>query len=388
MASFKKHSTGWEYRLKYKDPFTKKTREKSARGFRTKPEAELAAAEFRKSLKQGYEQTDLPLVEFIRTWIDHYKKGVSRKNTIIQHENNLENHIKPYFKKLMMKDLRPGMYQEFLDHCSKKGLSKRTVEIINSTVFGAMEKAVVQGKLERNPCKGTIIKGPEKKRELKFIDSEDIPAFLLAARSYGYIYWMFFRLIIETGLRKGEAAALQWSDVNLKEKHIRVNKTLDFQAAKEEELFGDTKTINSERIVSISNALVNDLRTHAAWQNQNKLHLGDHYKHSLNLVLCRENGDIMPKSTLFNAFQRILRRAGLNDALPIHSLRHTYAVLMLEAGADMKFVQEQLGHSSSQITSDIYAHISKKLEMRNMSKFESFTATIINSGGVSGASHD
>lgn len=69
----------------------------------------------------------------------------------------------------------------------------------------------------------------------------------------------------------------------------------------------------------------------------------------------------------------------MNDDLRIHSLRHTYAVLMLEAGADIKFVQEQLGHGSVQITSDVYAHISKKLEKRSMDKYEQYTASILGS---------
>nr|WP_262384927.1 tyrosine-type recombinase/integrase [Paenibacillus terrae] len=59
--------------------------------------------------------------------------------------------------------------------------------------------------------------------------------------------------------------------------------------------------------------------------------------------------------------------------LPIHSLRHTHTVLQLEAGAEMKYVQERLGHGSIQITSDIFANISKKIEMNNMEKYESFT---------------
>ncbi|MDQ0879489.1 integrase [Peribacillus sp. V2I11] len=79
----------------------------------------------------------------------------------------------------------------------------------------------------------------------------------------------------------------------------------------------------------------------------------------------------MPKSTLFNAFSRILKKA----ALP--SLRHTHAVLQLEAGADMKYVQKRLGHGSVAITSDVYAHISKKLEKKNMDKFEECTKGII-----------
>ncbi|WP_418888916.1 tyrosine-type recombinase/integrase [Paenibacillus apiarius] len=75
------------------------------------------------------------------------------------------------------------------------------------------------------------------------------------------------------------------------------------------------------------------------WQNQNKLALINAYHHDLNLVLCREDGNFMPKSSLFNAFSRILKRAGL-PPLPIHSLRHTHAVILLESGADMKYVQE------------------------------------------------
>jgi len=293
----------------------------------------------------------------------------------------------------MLKDLKPDMYQLFLDYCLAQDLERRTVEIINSTVYSAMEHAVIQGKLERNPCKGSIIKGEKKKRETDFIESEEIPGFLQAARVYGYIYWIFFKVLIETGMRKGEAAALQWSDINFKERTISISKTLDFQPEEGDELFGDTKTLNSDRVISISSGLAEDLKFHAIWQNENKLNLKDSYKYDLNLVLCRTDGDTMPKSTLFNAFQRILRRAGMDENLRIHSLRHTYAVLMLEAGADMKFVQEQLGHGSIQVTSDIYSHISKKIERKNMDKYESYTAGILGhikskSGGISGASSE
>jgi integrase len=385
MANFKRLKSGWRYRLKYTDPFTQQQKEKSEAGFRTKPEAELAASEFLKKMMQGFEQSDISLVDYIRNWIDNYKKGVVRKNTIKQHENSLNTHIKPYFKQLMLKDLKPDMYQKFLDSCLGKGLSSRTVEVINSTAYSAIEHAVIQGKLERNPCKGSIIKGDRKKKSVDFIDSEDIAIFLHAARGYGYIYWIFFKLLLETGMRKGEAAALKWSDINFKEKKIHIDETLDFQAENDDELFGDTKTFRSTRTITVSTSLINDLRYHATWQNQNKINLGESmYRHDLNLVLCRNDGNHMPKSTLFNAFQRILKRAELSEDLRIHSLRHTYAVLMLEAGADIKFVQEQLGHGSVQITSDIYAHISKKLEQRNIDKYEQYTANILGSKNQNG----
>ncbi|WP_430026379.1 site-specific integrase [Peribacillus frigoritolerans] len=162
----------------------------------------------------------------------------------------------------------------------------------------------------------------------------------------------------------------------LKEQTISISKTLDFTVKSKQDLFGDTKTFNSKRVISISQTLTQVLQHHLRHQNQHKLALNDLYHHDLNLVLCRDDGSFMPKSTLFNAFSRILKRAELSS-LPIHSLRHTHAVLQLEAGADMKYVQKRLGHGSVAITSDVYAHISKKLEKKNIDKFEEYTKGII-----------
>lgn len=79
LASFKKLKSGWRYRLKYTDPFTRQQKEKSEAGFRTKPEAELAAVQFLKQTKEGFEQSDIPLVDYIRNWIDNYKKRGCKK---------------------------------------------------------------------------------------------------------------------------------------------------------------------------------------------------------------------------------------------------------------------------------------------------------------------
>lgn len=370
LATFTKHNTGWEYRYVYKDPITKKKREKSQRGFAKKSDAENALEEFKRQLKIGLEVDDTPLKEYLGAWINEYKKGTIRKNTLLLHQQNINNHIVPYFKSIYLREIKPIMYQKFINSLSKSGYSRRTIEIIHGTMHSALEKAVILGKLERNPCTGVTIKGERKNNnELKFVDSDDVPKLLQAAYEYGYIYWIFFKVLIETGMRKGEAAALQWTDINLKEMTIRINKTLDFVANDDEPLFGDTKTFNSDRIIKISKNLANELKEHAKYQNRNKINLNDRYRHDLNLVLCRENGEIMPKSSLFNAFSRILKKAGI-PKMPIHALRHTHAVIMLESGADLKYVQARLGHGSIQITADVYSHVSKKIESRNMEGYE------------------
>lgn len=366
----------WEYRVKIKDPITKKYKEKSKRGFKTKPEARFAAQKMEKLLLEGSDQTDVMIKNYLDFWMKEYKEGNVRKNTYKTLKNSIDNHIKPYFKNIDLKELTPGLYQKFLNHLHEKGLAYNTIKKVHNALNGAMNRAVINKQVESNPCKDPVFKGIQKKENVKFIDSSEVSNFLTNAYQYGYIYWIFYKLLIETGLRKGEAAALQWNDIDFKNMIIDINKSLDFQAGSKDELFSDTKNYNSERVISMSKALADNLRFHATYQNQNKLALKELYHHNLNLVLCRNDGNFMPKSSLFNAFERILKRSGINP-LPIHSLRHTHAVLLLEAGASMKYIQKRLGHGSMQITSDVYSHVSNKIEKDNTDQFENYMTKIL-----------
>lgn len=383
MATFHKYKKKgsnkdfWEYRIYYQDPITRKTREKSKKGFTSKPEAKLAAEEMERKLREGILETDESLKTWLDTWLIEYKKGTVAKGTFDKHELNIRTRILPYFQDILLKDVKPVLYQKFINHLGER-FSRETVKIVHSTMHNAFEKAVTIGKVSKNPCNGVEIRGEKNKKEIQFIESEYISHFLKEAYQYGYIYWIFFKVLIETGMRKGEAAALQWTDIDLKNKTININKSLDFQAAAKDpkEMFIGTKTSNSVRVITISQSLANDLHFHKKYQNQNKLSLKENYHHDLNLALCRNDGNYLPKTSLFNAFSRILKKCEL-PSLPIHSLRHTHAVLLLEAGADMKYIQERLGHGSIQITSDVYSHISKKIEESTMNKFEDYMKNVL-----------
>lgn len=382
MATFRKRNGKWEYRVSFKDPFTQKYKVKSKSGFSTKKEAQTAASEEEKRIESGFEldNSSLRLEDYLLSWLNEYKKDSIRKNTYILHSQNIKNHILPYFKNLLLKDLKPMMYQKFLNHLTNQGYSKRTVEIIHGTMHNAMDKALMLSKLEKNPCSGaTISKKNEKQHNgLKYMRSEDIQLFLQCASKDNYIYYLFFKTLIHTGMRKGEAAALQWKDVHFKEHTISINKTLDFGASSKEELFGDTKTYASIRDITIPQSLANELIAHRRMQNNDKLMLTDSYYHELDLIFCRRDGNFLPKSTLFNAFARILKNANL-PPLSIHSLRHTHAVLMLESGASMKYIQERLGHGSITITSDVYTHVSKKINQESITSFEEYISSVLES---------
>jgi len=374
--SYRKHNKEWEYRITYQDPTTKKRKEKSKRGFKSKPEARIAAQEMEQKLLSGIEMSNNILIkDYLPTWLKEYKHGVVRKNTYQIHERNINKHLIPYFKKMKLKELKPITYQKFLNYLGEKGYSRRTVQIIHGTMRAAMERAKINQKIEFNPCDGAEIKTQKSRRskseELPYIPSDRVNDLLKAAYEYGYIYYIIFKILLETGMRKGEAAGLRWTDINLKEKTITISNTLHFDAKNEEELFGDTKTYSSQRTIGIDDDLVKTLQFHIKWQNQNKLALGDDYAHSLNLVCCRPDGTHLTKSTLFNAFSRILNKAAI-DPIPIHGLRHTHAVMLLEAGASMKYIQERLGHKSMEVTSDVYSHISKRLETKTLDMYEEY----------------
>ncbi|RYI32036.1 site-specific integrase [Bacillus infantis] len=376
MASFRKRGSTWQYRIKYTDPYTQTQKEVSKGGFKTKKEAQLAASNEEIRLSNGLETSkdNVLLKLYLREWLKEYKKDNVRKNTYILHERNVETKIIPYFKDIFLKDVTPLRYQKFLNSLNEQGYSRRTIEIIHTTMYDALETAFRPlRKIEDNPCKDvTLPKGKSKKNTgLEYIKSEDIPNFLRVARQDNYVYYMFFRTLIETGLRKGEAAALQRKDIDFKTGYISVTKTLDFQAKQGEELFGDTKTFDSTRKIKMSDSLSKELMKHMNYLNEQRIVFNEIYNHELDLVFCREDGSILPKSTLFNAFNRINKKAGI-DKLPIHGLRHTHAVLLLESGASMKYVQERLGHKNISITSDIYSHISDKIEKVSVDKYDSY----------------
>ncbi|PPA82808.1 site-specific integrase [Brevibacillus laterosporus] len=265
MASYRKRGSKWEYRIRYKDPFTQEFKEKTKGGFTTKKEAQLAASEDEKKLLEGYEQEEVSLNEYLITWLNEYKKDTVRKNTFELHKRNIENHIIPFFKNIKLRDIKPITYQKFLNQLSDKDYSKRSIEMVHTTLNNAMEKAITLNNIEKNPCTGVTIKGKKKTKGITFMESNNIPLFLQTAYQYNYIYWIFFKGLIETGMRKGEAAALQWTDIDIKNSTININKTLDFSAKNKNEMFGDTKTYSSARTIHISQTLTNDLKNHAKY---------------------------------------------------------------------------------------------------------------------------
>lgn len=325
MVVYKKLNKSWGYRHKYKNVFTGEKDELKKQGFRTKAEAQAHFKEAIKNKDEGYDiNPDITVVEYLNQWMRDYKEGHVAKNTYRQHQRNIDNHIASYFKNMKLEQLSHPGYQKFINHLlnkvsvkTKEPLSKRTVEIIHTTMYGALYRAKINKIIIDNPAEGALIYNSKEivekrnpNRDLQFIPYDMIEPFLDAAIKDNYTYYMFFRFLIESGVRKGEASSLTWSHIDVENRIITIDQSIDYEAKTDDELFSNTKTYRSIRQFKTTSRMIQLLNAHKVRQEDNKARFQDAYKHHLDLVFCREDGSPIPKSTLFNAFRRILKKRG------------------------------------------------------------------------------
>jgi integrase len=162
-----------------------------------------------------------------------------------------------------------------------------------------------------------------------------------------------FRLMLATGLRRGEALALHWSDIDLDGGALRVRWTLT-RTSKGLQL-DEPKTEKSRRAVPLPGSAVDMVRAHQSRQATDRLAAHEVWRDS-DLVFTTEIGTPLEPRNVLRRFELLAQRAGLRG-VHLHTLRHSAASFLLAAGTHTKVVQEHLGHSSYAITADIYSHV-------------------------------
>ncbi|MDZ5782069.1 tyrosine-type recombinase/integrase [Marinococcus luteus] len=371
MIKYRKRYGTWEYRIRYTDPLTHKQREKTQRGFRTKQEAISAAhrVELEQLPRSDEEMKDLPL----KQWLQHYMKTYRKKHVSINTYAADEDAIKrvlPFFQDVTLRQLTPEQYQQFINYLQDQGYSRSTIRNTHILMHGAMKQATHNRRVSHNPCAEVRLPKKVPNEKIQYLPSDMIAPFLQIIKRRSLEQYFFFKALLETGMRKGEALALTWDDVDLNKQTIQINKSFIVRTKS----IGPTKN-RKNRTIRFSDSLKKELLNLYNMQNQNKLLYDELYLTELNLVFSTKDGNYLPNSTTFNTMRHACEQLEI-EPLPIHSLRHTHAVLHLEAGTSMKVLQERLGHGSLEITSNVYAHVSETLEKDSMEKYEASTKRI------------
>lgn len=363
-GSVRKRGSTWSY---YFDLgiIDGKRKRKEKGGFRTKADAEKS---LRLAMKEYEEEgriftaSNISFSEYLDYWLENYVKINCKDNTISYYNQSVKNHIKPYFKDKLLKQISPAQLQEFLNKKMLNGMSKSSVSNFYGVLSGAFRYAVYPlGYIKENPMLYVSMpkfkEKPKGSEDLKIITLEQFNKIIKRFPEETSFY-IPLQIAFNTGLRGGEVCALQWDNIDLDNKTLTVNHTLIYKGKGMYEL-STPKTKSSYRVIKIGDTLVNILKKHRLWQKKNKLEYGQYYTDS-DYVCTKENGELITTNSLKYLSKVVNYELKIN--FNFHSLRHTHATMLLEAGANIKDIQKRLGHSKIATTLDTYSHVTKKME--------------------------
>ena len=306
------------------------------------------------------------LGSWMRLWYEVYSKPNIRMTTQEFYSNFIEKHIVPKIGDTPIEKVTSLQLQKFYNSLQtngkvrqqpdgKQGLSKKVVRGIHTLLRMALTQAVQEGIISSNPTDHCTVPRLER-REMRVIPPEQITAYLQAAKNYNVL--PMFYLELSTGLRRGELLALLWSDLDIENQTIRVNKQV---MGRHGELIVSTpKTAHSIRTIDISPQAIQLL------QEEHALHPDNPYMFPSPVT-----GTMYHPDTAGRIHKKLLKEAGIED-VRFHDLRHTFATVALQNGVDIKTLSNVLGHFSSGFTLDTYTHVTKKMKQDAAEKVGQF----------------
>lgn len=304
---------------------------------------------------------------FFETWLDNFcldLKETTRRN----YRQTAKKHIIPALGAVDLNKLRAEQIQNlYLKLLSgKPPLSPKTIKNIHGLLHRALNKAVQLHYIDYNPVNGCTI--PKvRKPEIKPMEREDILHFLKEIKG-DELETLFF-VALFTGMRRGELMGLTWDDVNFEKQQIRVHKQLTQYPGEQQYQFTTTKN-GKERVIQAAQLVFDRLMLHKEQQNALREKNPKGWKNS-NLVFTNDCGANLSIRTVEKHFKKCVKNIGRPD-VRLHDLRHSYAILSILAGDDIKILQENLGHYSAAFTLDVYGSVIREMQDRsakNMQKY-------------------
>jgi integrase len=319
--------------------------EKAALEVAKKIEAKLILEDFNIAKKE--EETP-SFKKYAEQWLETYVKSVRRLSTYQRYRDLLVRFAFPEIGSTPIDRITRGNIRDLLLKLNGKGLSRSTIALMKDAVSGPLNHAVDEELISVNPTRGLLKAlhiGKDKREHLDPLNHEEVNLFLETCLKLYPEHYPFFLCAFRTGARLGELLALQWGTVDWNGKFIEIRQSYKLGR------FSSTKTGKARR-VDMSNQLLETLRSHFTHCKEDGLKLG--LGNAPEPVFHR-NGQPVEQNYIRRIFKRILQKAGLRE-IRIHDIRHTYSSLLLSDGVSPVYVKEQLGHSSIQMTVDIYGH--------------------------------
>lgn len=359
----------WEARYTLgRDPGTGKQVRKSVYG-KTQQEVrkKLNAATMAIDSGTYTEPSKLKVVDWLNIWLEEYTINL-KPLTLKSYRTQINNHIVPALGNMKLTALKPHQIQAFYNRISED-YSPKTVKNIHGVLHKGLKQALELGYIASNSA--DVCKLPKiVKTEIKPMDKTQIPAFLEVIKDQPFE--ALFTVDLFTGLRESEIIGLTWDCINFDAGTLYIYR--QYQKLKGGCAFATLKN-GKTRTISPAPLVIDILRKVRAQQLERQLMAGSAWDNPDHFVFTNELGAPLKHETVRVHFKKLVTKANMPE-LRFHDLRHSFAVLSLQVGDDVKTVQENLGHHSAAFTLDTYAHVTETMRKESSERMNNFISTL------------
>lgn len=345
---------------------------------RTIAELDNNIADFKSLKNKGIiiDDKNLTVREWALKWLELYKKDKAY-NTYICYQRIINTHIIPAFGDMRLSSLKQNHVQKLLNDIVQGG-HMRTAELVRLTIQQIIHQALIEEYIYKDITVGLSMpqKQQAKKRSLTEAEKNLIQAADLDPKERAFVDLLYY-----TGVRRGEALALTRDDIDFVNKTISINKNLVMKS-NESEIKPSPKTKAGVRELPIPEKLLKTLISYV-------------YALDSNYLFTKSDGGLMTNSAFSRLWDNVLDKINIAaggtkytrkdtrheggraiqliaDDITPHMFRHTYATSLYYSGVDIKTAQYLLGHSSIQMTLDVYTHLDNEKITDSKAKLDAF----------------
>ena len=381
-GTIRKRSDGrWEARFtKGYDPVTGKQIQKSIYG-KTQKEVREKLAQVTVELDEGTytDPCQMTLAAWMDIWLTEYM-GDKKWSTVKHYKAQVRTHILPALGHYTLSQLNPHIIQAF-DNSLLRGstnvepLTPKSVRNVHGVLRKCLSVAVQLEYIRRNPAEVVILPRVEKKA-IKPLTDEQVSGLVASAGNDGF--GTLFKVVVFTGLRLGEALGLTWDCVDFAKQRLTIDKQLQKRPLSEGGFQFASLKNDKVRVIAPAPYVMTLLREWQQKQMEDRLLAGCDWtgwksekERQTSVVFTNAMGGHLHPQTVYNHFKKLAASVGAPDAR-VHDLRHTFAVLSLQNGDDVKTVQGNMGHATAAFTLDVYGHVSERMKEDSANRMQRY----------------
>ena len=377
-----KEYTYWEARVTVgRDPGTGKQVQRSFSGKTQKEVREkMQAAAVAVNEGDYFEPSKMTIARWVEIWLQEYT-GDKKYLTVKHYKAQCKTHIVPSLGAVKLSELTPPQIQAFYNGLQRDGLDAKSVRNIHGILTKCLSTAVQVGYLRSNPASMVTLPKVEKK-EIHPLTDEQVKDFLRV--SAGDEYEILLKVILFTGLRESEAIGLTWDCVDFKAGTVKVCKQLQKRPLADGGFTFAPLKNDKARTLKPAPFVMELLERRKREQAAQRLKAGQLWqgwetaeKQKSALVFTTATGGNLSPQTVYNHYKKLACQIGAPESR-VHDLRHTFAVLSLQNGDDVKTVQGNLGHATAAFTLDVYGHVSERMKEDSAARMEGYIKGLAN----------